>query len=463
MLDLIHICCVYAAVPSWEVLMESIGLDNRVVAAVILFVGVSALFFAFLPTRGKVLRSIWSILRAMASWKILFPFVLLVGWAVLAVFVAFIFGVWDLSLLTESVIVIVIGGFGVLFTASKALTGKGLVSEIMSPAISVIAIVAFYIGLVPLALWVEIPFQALLLVVVLIQAFTSDNKDHKTIFQLVNGILVLTGIGLLVWTTFQLVANSAEYDWVLIMKGFVALVWIRVAMVPYLYVFAVVSATETIFARLRGVNGTRPRRRVRLAIILGLHGSLKLANRFKGRYNDIGKVKTYKETRNAMKNFRNDVKSQQEREERRIIDLRDNAGKQGTDSSGAQFDRREYNETKHILDFIWMCQIGRYEGNGKRFWNDLTDAIVDIDSHRKALPKNHGFIVQTTKDRKKWRAWRVLPNGQVLGVGGTNKNNKYLHQGAKPPTSWPPTKAEWFDADKENLPSDWKKADTPAT
>jgi len=40
-----------------------------------------------------------------------------------------------------------------------------------------------------------------------------------------------------------------------------------------------------------------------------------------------------------------------------------------------------------------------------------------VDAKKHELPEQHGFVVQTSLDGQKWRAWRVLPSAWVLGMG----------------------------------------------
>lgn len=41
------------------------------------------------------------------------------------------------------------------------------------------------------------------------------------------------------------------------------------------------------------------------------------------------------------------------------------------------------------------------------------------------LPAQHGIAVETADDKKKWRAWRRLPFGWVLGIGATGRFGEY--------------------------------------
>jgi hypothetical protein len=201
-----------------------------------------------------------------------------------------------------------------------------------------------------------------------------------------------------------------------------------------------------------------------LAILLGLRLRVKLAARFDGRYNNAASLTTYREARHFMRTFRADVRRDDAAERVRIESLRANAGVPGTDASGAQIDRREFHVTKERLRWISTTQMGRYSGNGDRYWSDadgLTDIIVDAT--RYGLAEHHGFVVETTADGQKWRAWRRLPSGWILGMGGTGWRSEWVFAGDTPPESWPGENDQrWTDnITNPDLPPDWERDDEP--
>jgi hypothetical protein len=131
------------------------------------------------------------------------------------------------------------------------------------------------------------------------------------------------------------------------------------------------------------------------------------------------------------------------------------------DADGAQLDRREFYNTKSALDWIAITQMGRYEGNGNRYWNDITDEIVDVNRYE--LPSDHGLTVQVTSGGQQWRCWRLLPSGWYLGMGGENDHRwNYYYSGGTPPSTWPDdSSVEWPSDLSEELPPDWAKDDDP--
>lgn len=146
-----------------------------------------------------------------------------------------------------------------------------------------------------------------------------------------------------------------------------------------------------------------------------------------------------------MREFRDDVLHREGCEADRLANLDGFAGQPGADGTGAQLDRREFHGTKEALSFIHTAQALRCERLGERFWDDLTDMVISPPS-KWGLPDQHGIVVETTRDRKKWRAWRTLPSGWVLGIGAAGRFGEYRYSGALPPKTWPGNSDEWVYA-----------------
>lgn len=95
-------------------------------------------------------------------------------------------------------------------------------------------------------------------------------------------------------------------------------VWLPALLLPYLYVLAFCAAVELILVRLPFFNDRQQvPRRVRLALVQGLHGSVFLAKRFVGEWlAEAGGLRGYRSTRELMKRFRMSTRRAQSRPEK---------------------------------------------------------------------------------------------------------------------------------------------------
>jgi hypothetical protein len=65
-----------------------------------------------------------------------------------------------------------------------------------------------------------------------------------------------------------------------------------------------------------------------------------------------------------MRDFRADLKRSYREEAERRASLERNGWLPGVDENGLHVDRREFDITNKLLDWVWTCQNGQYERQG---------------------------------------------------------------------------------------------------
>lgn len=379
------------------------------------------------------------------------------GWVSLAALI----GGWNVGLLKDTLLIIFTIGFPLLFRAVQAKSGTAIMRQIGGETVALSAFLLFYLNLEPFPLWAELIFQPLFTLLVLLRLSNSLRPDGKRLQGCLDFLVTVAGLALVVWTTVQFVANAGTRDWGGTLLELALSVWLPVVMFPFFYFASFYAAAQKITRRLRRIYKPPALRRVTLAAVLGLHLRLKWARAFVPVYEKpVLRAKSFREAIGLMRDFRADVEHRQELEAERVANLDAFAGQPGTDGSGGQLDRREFEGTKRALDFLVTAQGLRYERLGNRYWDDLTELVLQpVDQY--GLPPEHGVTVETTSDGQKWRAWRRMPSGWHLAIGGRNGDpGHFLYTGASSPTSWPGDGPEWADVIRDlELPEDWTRND----
>lgn len=432
-------------------------LNSREIATLIwLTVGVA--IFVLVPNlRRSVGPPVRAMLRTLANYRVLRIFFLFLAWCALWVWLASLTGLWKPELLKDSVLVVAGVGFPLLFRAMRAKTGADIARQIRREALSLSVVFAFYLNFTPLPLWAELLLAPALAFFGMMVAFGTHDARGRPFVGCSSVFLVLIAVGLIVWTALQTVTNWTTLDLPSIALQLALSVWLPLVMFPFLYAVAFYAATESLLVRLKWLNKDMTRS-ARLGVFLGLRFSVRWVKALTGRYNYVAEATGFRDGLGKVRTFREDVARREVREQHRLDSLKVLAGEPGTDGSGAQLDRREFHGTKSALRWIHVTQSGQYEAQGNRFWNDLTDMMLRPLS-RYDLPDDHGVVVETTANRQKWRAWRRLPSGWVLGIGATGPRGEYLYAAAKPPASWPSESEEWIDGAGESSPADWARDD----
>lgn len=435
---------------------------NRELASLILM-GLAIVGMLIWPSmRPVLLHGISNFLRCL-HWKVLAVFLVLFAWIAGCLALGWLVGLWNWDLLKDTVIITLTFAIPMTFRIVNAQTGGAILRRMVIDTLSFAAFLTFYLNVEPFPLMVEVLIQAFTTLLVLVAANSGEGTPVR---KFATGLLAIVGIGAIVWTTVAIVNDSGLLVWPALLRSFLLTVWLPALLLPLFYVEAFLMTLEGVLPRLRLSTTDRKRypKRVSLAVLLGLHFRVKLAARFNASYYGLADPQTYREARQFMRKFRADVCLQDAAERERVENLRVNMGKKGTDVDGAQLDRREFHVTKDRLDWISTTQMGRFEGNGGRYWDDndgLTDLMVAAKKHE--LPEQHGFVVQTSLDGQKWRAWRVLPSAWVLGMGGSGWRSEWVYAGDEPPQSWPGDRDPlWVDKmSSPDLPPDWEKSDEP--
>ena len=428
-------------------------LTNRELATAIWIMVIIAAAIAVPRARIFLAGPLQGVLTAVTRPKVLGVFGIFFVWCAFIICLATHLRVWNLSLLKDSIIIAAVVGIPRLFKSVGQNSGTVILRDVVWDVFRPTAILAFYLNLESLPLWAEIIAIPLFSSLAILHATTGKKLEWKQAQGCIGILLGVLGVGLLVWTVILTIQQLGQTDWMAALMGFALSIWLPLIMFPYLYAAAFYAASETDLTMLRFTNGAP--KRVQLAAFLGLHFSLKWAAAFRGNEYPVGRLKTFRDARQAMRNFRVGIKRDAQLDRERIQRLHDRVGLSGADADGVQLDRREFQVTKKILSWIAVTQMGRYENNGNRYWDDLTDTMVD--ARKNCLPDDHGFVTQVTPDGQKWRTWRQLPNRWYLAMGGANDlRHDFYYQGDRPPIGWPLSdRGQWASDLDPGLPTDW--------
>lgn len=333
-------------------------------------------------------------------------------------------------------------------------SGGALGQKLLRETLGLAALITVYLDAAPLPLWGELLVQPLVIVLVLLQAVARTDAKYAAARLVFDWLLAITGLLLLLWTTTQLIV--APPDWLELVRSVLFNFWLPLTLFPFFCMFGFYGRTDSLRARMRAIK-TPLRPRLLLAVMVGTRVRLSLLARLSGRYNSIGRATGFRDGLRRMADFRADLARRDEEEAVRIATLKISAGATGVDSAGCHLDRREFHETKSRLDWIWTCQNGQWDRQGGRYWDHLTDLIVDAEKH--GLPAAHGFSVETAERGQVFRAWRQKPGGAVLGVGGRERRSQFYYQGDARPTGWPGRSDQWLNAGTSEWPPDWNRSD----
>ena len=388
--------------------------------------------------------------RAAFAWKLAISYILLVAYTVAFVVVGYRAHLWSWDLLKPTMVWFLTIALVMFFGLDKAMESPAYFRRAALRTIEIPVFLQFLADLFPLSIWVEIPMQGVVILLVLLATVGKNAEDDKqrAVGRGSDILLAIIGIALLAASLVQVMRLWRDLSWLGLLKEFVLPVWLTLALVPFMYGFALFAAYGKAFVRINIRTEERRRAwRAKAALVLRV-GPLLYRLRDSGPAT-FGMI--HADSLGAAFRAFDDAKLRRleaEKEERlataRLVRY---AGVTGVDADGLQLDRREFEETVDALQYLAMCQMGHHRNLGK-YRSDMLDMLGDTLSTTKGLPEPHGIEMRVTKGGRRWFAWRTLPSGWVLGIGASGPPPSQWYYDAANPPPGPPNDgaAGWFDS-----------------
>ena len=292
---------------NFDVRQLSQMLTNREIALLMI---VSAIF-VWAMFQHKVRSAILRLIRFLFGSVLLTVIVFYLTYASALVFVAWRFGVWDYRILKDTILIIFFVGFPMVFNAVEVKDGRLLVGQTIKQALSVSALVAFYVNLISLNIFWELFLLAIAVCAGTVSAFAKMQKaDGRSVACVMDVILVVVGIIFLASATVGLINRWSNQNIEVIVETLAVSIWLPLLLLPFIYLFSFYIHCESVFNHLSPFNNQKkPKLRVMLAIFLGFRLNVRLAASFNGEWRvRIAPLQTFYEAREVMIAFRRETK-----------------------------------------------------------------------------------------------------------------------------------------------------------
>ena len=421
-------------------------LTTRELASLV-WIGVA--FVGAMSVRG-VRAHVPHLLRAAFTWKLTVSYILLVACTVAFVVFGYRAHLWSWDLLKPTIVWFLTTALVMFFGLDKAMESRAYFRRAALRTIEIPVFLQFLADLFPLSIWVEIPMQGVLIVLVLVATVgrNADDDKQRALGRGIDVLLGIVGIALLAASLAQVIRLWRDLSLVGLLKEFVLPVWLTLALLPFMYGFALFAAYGKAFTRINLRSEERRRAwRAKAALLLRVGPFLyRLRESGPATYGMVhadslaAALGAFDEARLRRLEAKKEELLAKDR-------LRRYAGVKGVDADGLQLDRREFEETIDALQYLAMCHMGHHRNLG-RYRTDMLDLLGDTLSTVKGLPEPHGVQMRVAEGGRHWYAWRTLPSGWVLGIGASGPPPSQWYYDASMPPSGPPKKglAGWFDS-----------------
>ena len=284
-------------------------LTEREAATLVLF----AALLVFGLTKRDLRKALWQLVRVfLGAHRIWSTALAYLVYAAAWIILSWLLRAWDWPMLKDTIIVVSAVGFPILFRSINAKNGGDITRHVVTESIGIGAIVALYVNLTSLNLIAEILVQSIVALAAAVSVYAKHRggKDLAAA-KLMDGFLVVVGVGMLVYTTVWLILNAWAMDWLLLGRTVGMSVWLPFALLPFVYVLSFCTGVESIYMRLPFFNQRKqPPLRVRLGVLIGLRGSVRYSKGFIGKWlSEAGQAKTWRETTQLMYRYREAIRS----------------------------------------------------------------------------------------------------------------------------------------------------------
>lgn len=434
-------------------------LTTRDIAAVIwLVIAVAAILL--MP---GVRRSLGGAARSLLPFVL--PLALFAGWMTLVIVLVNRLGVWNWSLLKETLIWFAVSGLALFFRFMRPATEKRFFVNAALDALRVGVFLEYYLNVVAFDLWVELILLPAFVFLGLLSIVAGMKEATRQVAIFVNVLLLLMVAGVAVAVGVQLAADWQSRDVLEELRTFLLPLALTITALPFIAWFSLFAAYHDAFIRMRSRDGRGASWKTKLALVSKFHVNVRALHRFAGfwprRLSDAG---DFGEARRVIDEYRADLAEKDAAERKKAADLIRYADIAGTDEEGRRLDRREFAETINALEWLATCQSGWYQNRtGGRYPKDLLEKLGDMIG--RGLPAEHGIKMKVRKDGQAWYAWRRTITGWCFAIGGKGPPPyQWFYDGPEPPTGYPGSARGWSDRPFEQGPnwSDSPPPDVPA-
>jgi hypothetical protein len=210
-------------------------------AALLTWIGVGLLAIAWSMLRGgEVGRGILSAVGSFFAPRVAGMVAVVAAWLVLVVYLATHIGLWDTSLLKDTIVIIAVGAFMTGFKALAVMDGKETMRHEVRSVVALVVVIQFVANLRTFPYVVELILVPVAVLLGGMQALANHREEHKTVRPVINGMIILLGACIFVWSVYKVAGSLGSTEWETVGKSFAMAFWLPAALLPAIYVAALV-------------------------------------------------------------------------------------------------------------------------------------------------------------------------------------------------------------------------------
>lgn len=225
------------------------------------------LFIIYAFSKSNIRKEIKNVIKCALTKKLVIPFLVLIIYAVMIVWILYLFSFWKWIYLKDVIIWVLFVGVPLCFNAVEHKIEKNYFSKAIMDNIKFTVLVEYIVGTFTFSLVGELILQPIIFLLSMISAFAEKDDKYKSVKNFMDFILALIGFIVLGCTLNELINSFNTIDYVDILFGLLVPLLLSIAYVPFAYGFAIYSKYENIFIRLKIIDKNQYNRSRRYPVI----------------------------------------------------------------------------------------------------------------------------------------------------------------------------------------------------
>lgn len=191
-----------------------------------------------------------SLIKTFYSWKILTPLLVMLAYSGISIWILTNVGVWNVSLLKDTIFWLLGTAVVLLFNTNKASQNPAFFKTMMLETIALTVLIEFLANLYSLSFIAEFIIMPFVFFIAGMSALADSRDEYKVARKPLK--LILAGYGLFV-LLFSVSLAICNFTGLFSIHNLLVLVVpsvLTVMYLPFIYVFALIMAYETLFVRI---------------------------------------------------------------------------------------------------------------------------------------------------------------------------------------------------------------------
>ena len=225
-------------------------------------------FIVFVAYFKTVRKSAGDVLRAFFTPKLFIPLVLSFLPTAVVIGILAHFGLWDLSVLKETLYWVIGTGLVMFANSMKVQDVKTLFINTTKDTLKLIIILEFIINFYVFPLWAEliiIPFTTLVIMMSTVAKY-QKGKEYELTKKFLNGLIVAIGLFITLFAIIELVNNPKPLFTYQNLELFLLPILLSFTYLPSVYLLALYSKYELVFNRIDHFLGSHINKKYTLKI-----------------------------------------------------------------------------------------------------------------------------------------------------------------------------------------------------